>query len=169
MKTMMKTMMTAATLVVALAGGAGAQSSFKVGPIEVADAWARASAGRAAAGAAYFEVRNHGAQADRLVSATTKVARKASLHAHVMTGDIMRMEPVDGLDVPAGGAVILKPGGHHMMLMGLARPLMRGRSFALTLTFEKAGSVTVMVVIRAPGARGPRGHKRGHRRNTEGR
>ena len=61
---MMKSLMTAAALVVAMSLEAGAQSSYKVGHIEVSSVWARASAGRAGAGAAYFEVRNHGAEAD---------------------------------------------------------------------------------------------------------
>ena len=152
--------MTAAVLVLALTVGAAAQTSFKVGPIEVTNAWARASAGRAGAGAAYFEVRNHGGKSDRLVSAKTDVSRMASLHAHVMKDNILRMVRVDALDVPAGGRATLKPGGHHVMLMGLAQPLMRGHSFPLSLTFEKAGTVTVEVVIMGPGARGPQGHKR---------
>ncbi len=157
---MIKRIMTAAALVLALTAGAAAQSTSKVGPIEVSDAWARASAGRAGAGAAYFEVRNHGGKSDRLVSAKTDVSRTASLHAHIMKDDIMRMVRVDGLEVPAGGRATLRPGGHHVMLMGLAQPLMRGHSFPLSLTFEKAGTVTVEVVIMGPGARGPAGHKR---------
>ncbi len=157
---MIKTIMTAATLALALTAGAAAQSTSKIGPIEVSDAWARASAGRAGAGAAYFEVRNHGGESDRLVSAKTDVSRMASLHAHIMKDNIMRMVRVDGLEVPAGGRATLRPGGHHVMLMGLAQPLMRGHSFPLSLTFGKAGTVTVEVVIMGPGARGPAGHKR---------
>ncbi len=157
---MIKTIMTAATLALALTAGAAAQSTSKIGPIEVSNAWARASAGRAGAGAAYFEIRNHGGKSDRLVSAKTDVSRMASLHAHIMKDNIMRMVRVDGLEVPAGGRATLRPGGHHVMLMGLAQPLMRGHSFPLSLTFEKAGTVTVEVVIMGPGARGPKGHKR---------
>ena len=154
---MFKAIMTAATLALALTAGAAAQSTSKIGPIEVSNAWARASAGRAGAGAADF---NHGGESDRLVSAKTDVSRTASLHAHIMKDNIMRMVRVDGLEVPAGGRATLRPGGHHVMLMGLAQPLMRGHSFPLSLTFEKAGTVTVEVVIMGPGARGPAGHKR---------
>ena len=157
---MIKTIVTAAILVLALTAGAAAQTTFNVGPIEVTNVWARASAGRAGAGAAYFEVRNHGGKSDRLVSAKTDVSRMASLHAHIMKDNIMRMVRVDGLEVPAGGRATLRPGSHHVMLMGLAQPLMRGHSFPLSLTFEKAGTVTVEVVIMGPGARGPAGHKR---------
>ena len=68
------------------------------GDIDIRDPWARASAGPAGAGAAYFEIRNHGARADRLVSARTEVSRTASLHSHVVKDNIMRMtnSPVGG-------------------------------------------------------------------------
>ncbi len=112
---MLNRMMTAAVLVLALTAGVAAQTTFKVGPIEVTNAWARASAGRAGAGAAYFEVRNHGGKSDRLVSAKTDVSRAASLHAHIMKDNIMRMVRIDGLEVPAGGRATLKPGGHHVI------------------------------------------------------
>ena len=160
----LKAALAAAALLLAATIEVGAQSSFKTGPIEVSGAWARASAGPAGAGAAYFEIRNHGARADRLVSARTEVSRTASLHSHVVKDNIMRMERADGLDVAAHGRVVLKPGSHHVMLMGLAKPLMKGHSFPLTLTFEKAGTVTVGVAIMGPGARGPRPGKGGHKR-----
>ena len=70
------------------------------------------------------------------------------------------MRRTDGLEVQAGGRTVLKPGGHIVMPMGLAQPLLRGHSFPLSLTFEKSGTVTVEVAIIGPGARGPRGHKR---------
>ncbi len=157
---MFKTIMTAATLALALTAGAAAQSTSKIGPIEVSNAWARATAGKAGAGAAYFEVRNHGGESDRLVSAKTSASRMASLHTHIMKDNIMRMERVDGLEIPAGGRVTLRPGGYHLMLMGLAGPLIRGHGYDLSLTFEKAGTMTVELIIMGPGARGPQGHKR---------
>ena len=156
---MTKTLVTAAALVLVLASGAGAQSVSKIGSIEISNAWARASTGSTGAGAAYFEIRNHGRNADRLVSAKTEVSRTASLHVHIMKDNIMRMERVEALEVPAYGRVSLKPGGYHVMLTGLAKPLRRGQSFMLSLTFEKAGMEIVKVAILGPGARGPGSHK----------
>ena len=161
---MIKAMMMAAALLLALAAGAAAQSAAKIGQIEIANAWARASAGKTGAGAAYFEIRNHGGKSDRLVSAKTDVSRMAALHAHIIKDNIMRMARIDGLEVPAGGRATLKPGGHHLMLMGLRKPLIQGHSFPLSLTFENAGTVTVTVAILRLGARGPTGASGGHDR-----
>ena len=159
---MIKTMMTAAAVLLTLSAGAAAQSTAKIGQIEVSTPWARASAGRAGAGAAYFEIRNHGGKSDRLVSAKTDVSRKAEFHTHLMKDDIMRMVRIDGVDVPAGRHATLKPGGHHVMLMGLKNPLVKGHSFPLSLTFERAGTVTVEVVVMGPGSRGPKHGSTGH-------
>lgn len=128
------------------------------GKIAVEKVWARASAGRAGAGAAYLTLRNTGAAGDRLVSASTEVAKRAELHTHKMTGDVMRMARVEGVDLPPGGVVTLKPGGLHVMLMGLNKKLVKGDRFPLTLNFEKSGSVTVDVAIQSIAAMGPSGH-----------
>ena len=72
-----------------------------------------------------------------------------------MKDNIMRMERVEGLEVSAYSRVLLKPGGYHVMLMGLAKPLIKGQSFMLSLTFENAGTAIVKVLILGPGARGP--------------
>ena len=68
---------------------------------------------------------------------------------------VMKMRPLAGLDIPAGQSVTLKPGGEHIMLMGLNGPLHEGQSFPLTLTFEKAGTREVSVAVEKPGAAGP--------------
>jgi copper(I)-binding protein len=69
-----------------------------------------------------------------------------------MAGMVMKMRPVAGLDIPAGQSVDLKPGGEHIMLIGLHQPLREGQSFTLTLNFEKAGPRTVSVAIEKAGA-----------------
>ena len=68
---------------------------------------------------------------------------------------VMKMRPLASLDIPAGQPVTLKPGGEHIMLMGLNGPLREGQSFPLTLTFEKAGTREVTVAVEKPGAAGP--------------
>jgi len=72
-----------------------------------------------------------------------------------MSGMVMKMRPLTSLDIPAIQPVTLKPGGEHIMLMGLNRPLREGQSFPLTLTFEKAGAREVAVAVEKPGAAGP--------------
>jgi periplasmic copper chaperone A len=137
----------AAGLVVASA--AMAQTS----QLEVTNAWARATPGKAENGAAYLTIQSPAA--DRLVSVSSPVAKKAELHTMSMEGMVMKMRPLAGLDIPAGQPVTLKPGGEHIMLEGLGAPLREGQSFPLTLTFEKAGTRTVTVTIEKPGAAGP--------------
>lgn len=125
--------------------------------IHVERAWSRASAGQARSGAAYMTLVNHGQAADRLVRVAGAVAEKAELHSHVMDGDVMRMRPIAAIEVNPGEPSVLKPGGLHVMLIGLKAPLKAGESFVLDLTFEKAGTIQVKVAIGAAGAREP-GH-----------
>lgn len=137
----------AASLVIASA--ALAQPS----QLDVSNAWARATPGNAENGAAYVTIQSP--KADRLVSAASPAAKKAELHTMSMQGMVMKMRPLAGLDIPAGQPVALKPGGEHIMLLGLNQPLREGQSFPLTLNFEKAGSRTVTVTVEKAGAAGP--------------
>jgi len=121
--------------------------------LEVNNAWAGATPGKAENGAAYLTIQSP--TADRLVSVSSPVAKKAELHSMSMLGAVMKMRPIDGLDVPAGQPVALKPGGEHIMLMGLNQQLHEGQSFPLTLDFEKAGPRTVTVTVEKAGAKGP--------------
>jgi hypothetical protein len=75
-----------------------------------------------------------------------------------MEGSVMKMRPLAGVDVPANQPVALKPGGTHIMLEGLNEPLQAGKSFPLTLTFEKAGEKQVEVAVEKAGATGPGVH-----------
>jgi hypothetical protein len=93
-----------------------------------------------------------GNEADQLIGATSPVAATVELHTHVMEGDVMRMRPVKAIEVNAGEPAVLKPGGLHVMLIGLRAPLKQGASFPLTLTFAKSGTVTVNVDVEGPGA-----------------
>ncbi len=127
--------------------------SAQTGQLEVDNAWARATPGKSAIGAAYVTI--HSPTADKLVAASTPVAKKAELHTMSMSGMVMKMRPVASIDIPAGQAVTLQPGGFHIMLVGLAKPLKTGQTFPLTLTFEKAGSRTVNVAVETIGAMGP--------------
>ncbi len=125
----------------------------QTGQLEVTKAWARATPGRSEVGAAYVTIRS--STADRLVAASTPVAKKVELHTMSMSGMVMKMRPIAGIDIPAGQPVTLAPDGTHIMLMGLATPLKVGQSFPLTLTFEEAGTRTVNVAVEKVGATGP--------------
>ncbi len=126
----------------ALAGGA----------IEVVDPWARPSIPNRP-GVAYLEIRNSGDAPDRLVGARAAAAGAVELHKAEQTEGVMRMAPVEAVEVPAGGTARLAPGGFHLMLFGLEAPLAAGDSLDMILEFERAGQVPVSVPVRrdAPG------------------
>jgi copper(I)-binding protein len=129
-----------------IAAPAWAADPVKVGALEIEHAWARPSTGPN--GAAYLEIDNKGTAPDRLVAASTTAAAKAELHTHIMDGNIARMRPVDAIEVTPGSATVLKPGGLHIMLVGLKAPLKEGDKVALTLTFENAGKVELSVPVQ---------------------
>ncbi|SDL80801.1 copper chaperone PCu(A)C [Aliiruegeria lutimaris] len=117
--------------------------------IEIKDAYARAAMPNAKAGAAFMQIVNTGSQSDRLVGATSGIAMKTELHTHISDGNgIMKMVHVEeGFPIPAGGMHMLKRGGDHVMFMGLKGPMNDGESVTVTLSFEKAGDVTVEIPI----------------------
>jgi len=121
--------------------------------VEIKGAWARATPGGAQTGAAYVTLQSP--TGDRLTAASTPVAQKAELHVMTMDNGVMKMRQVDGIDVPAGQTVTLKPNGYHIMLTGLSQPLKEGETFPLTLTFAKAGSENVTVTVQKVGSMGP--------------
>lgn len=141
----------AAAIALALPAAASAGESG-TSHIVVQQPWARASAGMAANGAAYMTITNDGAKPDRLVAASSPVCAMAQLHTHLMKNGVMEMRPVAGIDVDPGTPTVLRPGGLHIMLMHLKQPLKQGQSFPVTLTFEKAGAITVQVAVGSPAA-----------------
>lgn len=134
----------------------------KKGDLVIDHPWSRATAPSAPNGGAYLSIENKGATPDRLLSARGEAAGRIELHIHTMTNGVMQMRPAEGIEVPAGGKVELKPGVLHIMLLGLKAPLVKGERFALTLVFERAGEVPVDVVVDAAGAGAPTQHGHGH-------
>ena len=94
------------------------------GDIEIKNAWARATPGGAQTAAAYVTI--EAPSGDRLTGVSTPAAQKADIHSMTMDNGVMKMRQLDGLDLPAGKEVTLKPGGYHIMLTGLAKPLEAG-------------------------------------------
>jgi copper(I)-binding protein len=101
-----------------------------------------------ATGVVYLTIQNSGTTPDRLLKVESPDASSAELHQEVNDNGVMSMRPLDGVDIPAGGEVTLKPGHMHVMLIGLKHDLKPGDMFAVTLHFTKAGAVTVQVGVR---------------------
>jgi copper(I)-binding protein len=133
-----------------------AQTGAQTGSIEIKEAWARATPGGAQNGAAYVTLVSP--TGDRLTGVSSPVAEKAELHQMTNDGGIMKMREVTAIDLPPGTSVSLKPGGLHVMLMGLKHPLQPGQSVPMTLQFEKSGTREVDVAVGKVGATGPETH-----------
>ena len=134
-----------------LSAAAFAHSQQK-GDLEIREPWSRATAPGAKVAAGYLEIRNAGAQPDRLLSASTSVAQRVELHVTQRDGDVMRMRQVKDLEIPARGRLALQPGGAHLMLVDIARPLKKGERVPLKLRFERSGEVEVELEVREIGA-----------------
>jgi copper(I)-binding protein len=119
--------------------------------IQVDHPWARATTGGSGNGAAYVTLTNTGSAPDRLIGVATDAANKAQLHQSLSEDGVMKMRPVTALDLKPGEKVELKPGGYHIMLLGLKQPLVAGQSIPLTLEFEKAGKQFVSVAVEPVG------------------
>ena len=141
----------AAVAAIAAASGAWAHE-YQLRALHIDHPFARATPPGARSGGVFLSVENNGDRADRLLTVSTPVAGTAELHQMVMDAGVMRMRAVAGLDVKPGDRLVLKPGGYHVMLTDLKRPLQAGDRFPLTLGFEKAGSIEVSVVVESMGA-----------------
>jgi hypothetical protein len=120
--------------------------------IAVTDPWSRATAEGQNAGGAFMTIANTGTAADRLTGGSTPVAGRVEIHTMTMEGDVMRMRQLeDGLEIPAGGEVTLKPGSFHVMLMDLKQPLKAGDKVPLTLIFAGAGTLETRLEVRPAG------------------
>jgi periplasmic copper chaperone A len=121
----------------------------KENQVEVTGGWVAASLGNAKAGAAYPEIANHSDEEVSLVSVTTPVAERAELHTHRMSDGMMMMEKVERIDFAAGETIRLAPGGEHLMLFGLERPLKEGEKVPFVLTFSNGQTLDASLPVKS--------------------
>jgi len=118
--------------------------------------WARPAA-EGQNGAVYLTITNAGEEAEKFISAESPVAEKAELHETRDEGGVMKMRAVkDGAEIKPGSSLEFKPGGYHIMLLDLKKPLEAGAMVPLTITLAKAGAINVDVKVEktAPGTAG---------------
>ena len=143
----------------ALTGSAAFAHDYKVGSIEIKHPWARATPKGAAVGGGYMTITNTGTTPDRLVGFSSPAAGKFEIHEMKMDDGVMKMRPLaGGLEIKPGQTAEFKPGGHHLMFMGLKQPFEKGQRVKGTLTFEKAGKVEVEYAVESIGAPAPMEH-----------
>ena len=119
--------------------------------LQIKDAFARATNPGQSVGGGYLTIENPNPTADKLLSVTFAKATSVQIHEMKMDGDKMMMRQITSVEIPANGIVELKPGGNHLMLMGLDSPIKDGEQLKMTLQFEKAGKVDVVFPSQAMG------------------
>jgi copper(I)-binding protein len=146
----------AALIALALPTAAVLAHGFKVGALSIAHPWSRQTAPGQTVGGGFLVVTNAGDKEDRLIAVASPAATQVQLHTMSMEGGVMRMREVtDGLPVPAHGKLELKPGGFHIMFIGLKAPFQLGAKIPATLTFKRAGKVKVAFAVEAVTYTGP--------------
>lgn len=133
-----------------------AADDYTAGALKIGHPWSRATPKGASIGGGYMKITNTGNTIDHLIGGASDVASRFEIHEMSMDNGVMKMRQITGgLEIKPGQTVELKPGGLHLMLVGLKAPLEKGGDVKATLQFEKAGAVTVDFKIEAIGAPGP--------------
>ncbi len=129
-----------------------AAHEYKLGELEIDHPWSRETPAGAKVAGGYLTLTNHGKDADRLIAVASGISEKGEIHEMAVNDGVMTMRQLpNGLEVPPGGKVELKPGSYHLMFMGLKGQPKKGEKFTATLTFEKAGTVDVEFAVDAMG------------------
>lgn len=129
---------------------------IRAGDLVISQAWSRATPGGAKVGGGYLTIENKGTAPDRLLGGSADVAAKVQVHEMSMNNGVMTMRPVEGgLVIEPGKTVKLAPGGFHLMLLDLKGALKQGEKLPVTLEFEKAGKVSIVLDVGGIGAMGP--------------
>lgn len=152
----------AAALAFSVAASAYAED-VTVGSIKIAAPWSRATPKGAPVGGGYLKITNTGTTPDRLVSGASDVSSRLEIHEMSMDNNVMKMRAMpNGIEIKPGETLEFKPGGYHLMFVGLKKQLMQGESFKATLQFEKAGKADVTFAIEGIGAQTGGGMPHGH-------
>ena len=129
---------------------------YKIGSIEIVQPWSRATPSTAPSAGGFLTLTNKGDAPDRLIAIETPAAKQAEIHEMKMDGAVMRMRELEnGVVLPPGQTVELKPGGYHVMFMGLKAPFVKDQKVPATLVFEKAGRIDIEFQVDALGATQP--------------
>jgi len=142
-----------AALAITLASAVALAQGYSAGDVQIQHPYATPTPPGTKIGAAYFvSLENRGDKSDRLLRASTSVAASVEVHSGEIGADgVMRMREMEALPLAPKAILNLRPGqGHHLMLVGLKKPLVEGESFPMTLEFERGGTVDVKVTVEVP-------------------
>lgn len=156
----MKSVLLAAILTVA--ASAASAHDYKAGSLQIQHPWSRATPKGATVAGGYMKITNTGTTPDRLIGGSIAVAPKFEIHEMSMQGGVMKMRMLpNGLEIKPGQTVEFKPGGYHLMFVGISTPLEQGKRVKGTLEFEKAGKIEVEYAVEAIGGT-PKGGGHSH-------
>lgn len=128
------------------------------GDLMIATPWTRATPPAAKVAGGYLTVTNNGKSSDKLLGGSFTGGSRIEVHEMSVTDGVMRMRPLNnGLEIKPGATVKLEPGGYHLMLMDLKKPLAKGDKVKVQLQFEKAGKVELDLDVNAVGSSAPAG------------
>jgi copper(I)-binding protein len=130
---------------------------FRSGDIVISNPWSRATPKGTNVGAGYLVIENRGKTPDRLLGGSVEAAASFEIHDVVVEDGVMRMRELKDIELPPGASVEAKPGGRHIMFVGLLRPLAAGEKARGALQFEHAGRVEVEFEVIGMGAPPPGG------------
>ena len=130
---------------------------FRSGDVVILNPWSRATPQGAKVGAGYLVIENRGTRPDRLLGGSVEDAARFEIHDVVVENGVMKMRELKDIELPPGGSIEAKPGGRHIMFVGLVHPLAAGEKARGALQFEHAGRVEVEFEVVAMGAPPPGG------------
>jgi periplasmic copper chaperone A len=143
----------ASALLLASITTAAQAHDYTAGSIAIDHPWSRATPKNAPVAGGYLKITNTGTTPDRLTGGSVEIAKRFEIHEMKMDGGVMKMRELkDGLEIPPGATVELKPSSYHIMMQTLSRPLVKGEKVKGSLTFEKAGKIDVEFSVEAIGA-----------------
>ena len=155
----MKPTLATVLLAASLATTPSLARDYKIGSIEIVQPWSRATPSTAPSAGGFLTLTNKGDAPDRLIAIETPAAKQAEIHEMKMDGAVMRMRELEnGVVLPPGQTIELKPGGYHVMFMGLRAPFVKDQKVPATLVFEKAGRIDIEFQVDALGATQPTKH-----------
>ncbi|AQX30015.1 copper chaperone PCu(A)C [Bartonella schoenbuchensis] len=127
-------------------------NQYKLGELEIIYPWTRETPKSAKVGSGYLHIINHGNTPDRLIAISMDGVQETEIHSMAAVNNIMQMKKLsNGIEIPGNGEIILKPGGNHIMFIGLSQPFQQGNKINAKLTFEKAGAINVDFFVDAIG------------------
>jgi copper(I)-binding protein len=155
----MKPVLATVLLAVSLAATPSFAHDYKIGSIEIVLPWSRATPSTAPSAGGFLTLTNKGDAPDRLISIMSPAAKQTEIHEMKMDGAVMRMRELEnGVVLQPGQTIELKPGGYHVMFMGLKAPFVKDQKVPATLVFEKAGRIDIEFQVDALGATQPSHH-----------